>query len=177
MIRALAVSELKEVQRLAHIIWPVAYKEILSQAQLEYMLDWMYSEVSLQQQVEEGHLYFGIFENEQMLGFMDIQMNCGKNGEAKLNKLYVLPDFHGKKLGFRLLQKGIELAKAAQQSSMILQVNRHNKAFDFYKKVGFTIREEKDFDIGKGYFMNDYVMELGIGAYFFRQKIGFFTCF
>ncbi len=160
MIRALALEELKEVQRLAHLIWPVAYKEILSKEQLAYMLDWMYSEQSLLQQVNEGHLYFGIFEEIKQVGFMDIQFNCGPIGEAKLNKLYVLPDYHGKKLGYKLLQKGIELAKENGQITLILQVNRHNKAFEFYKKIGFSIREEKDFDIGNGYFMNDYVMEL-----------------
>jgi len=33
------------------------------------------------------------------------------------------------------------------------------KAKNFYEKLGFVVIEEKDFDIGNGHFMNDYVME------------------
>jgi ribosomal protein S18 acetylase RimI-like enzyme len=41
-----------------------------------------------------------------------------------------------------------------------VNVNRHNKALHFYEKYGFKIIREEDIDIGEGYFMNDYVMEL-----------------
>jgi ribosomal protein S18 acetylase RimI-like enzyme len=41
-------------------------------------------------------------------------------------------------------------------------VNRHNRALHFYEKQGFKIIREEDIDIGSGYFMNDYVMELTI---------------
>ena len=38
-------------------------------------------------------------------------------------------------------------------------VNRMNyKAVNFYFKSGFTIEKVADFDIGDGYFMNDFVM-------------------
>ena len=42
---------------------------------------------------------------------------------------------------------------------MLLNVNRRNKAKQFYEHLGFTIISEEDIDIGQGYFMNDYVME------------------
>ncbi len=40
-----------------------------------------------------------------------------------------------------------------------LNVNRQNKAVDFYKNIGFKIIKEVDIPIGEGYFMNDYVMQ------------------
>jgi len=43
-------------------------------------------------------------------------------------------------------------------------VNRYNKAKDFYEKAGFIIKETADIEIGGGFFMNDYVMELPITA-------------
>jgi hypothetical protein len=40
-----------------------------------------------------------------------------------------------------------------------LTVNRKNyKAINFYFKNGFTIKEIADFDIGNGFFMNDFIM-------------------
>jgi ribosomal protein S18 acetylase RimI-like enzyme len=41
-----------------------------------------------------------------------------------------------------------------------LQVNKHNKALYFYQKLGFRVIEEVVFDIGHGYIMDDYLMEL-----------------
>ena len=41
-----------------------------------------------------------------------------------------------------------------------LNVNRFNKAVDFYKNKGFQIVKEETIDIGKGYLMEDFVMEL-----------------
>jgi GNAT superfamily N-acetyltransferase len=158
-IRSLSLAEMSQVQALAHKIWPVAYKEILSQEQLDYMLNWMYSIESLTQQIEEGHHYFGIFDATEMVGFLDVQPNHPDEKALKLNKIYVLPSCHGRGFGFQLMQFAIDFAKKKEQNTISLQVNRFNKAKDFYTKIGFTIKEEKDFDIGNGYFMNDYVME------------------
>jgi ribosomal protein S18 acetylase RimI-like enzyme len=157
-IRSLSIDEAPLVQALAHKIWPIAYKEILSQAQLDYMLNWMYSIESLTQQMQEGHHYFGIYESDEIVGFLDVQPNHPEIGFLKLYKFYVLPACHGRGFGYQLIQFAINFAENEQQKTIELQVNRHNKAKDFYNKIGFTIKEEKNFDIGNGYFMNDFVM-------------------
>lgn len=157
-ICSLSIDEAPLIQALAHKIWPIAYKEILSQAQLDYMLNWMYSIESLTQQMQEGHHYFGIYESDEIVGFLDVQPNHPEIGFLKLNKIYVLPACHGRGFGYQLIQFAINFAENEQQKTIELQVNRHNKAKDFYNKIGFTIKEEKNFDIGNGYFMNDFVM-------------------
>jgi diamine N-acetyltransferase len=44
-------------------------------------------------------------------------------------------------------------------SELRLTVNRKNfKAINFYFKNGFIIESVKDFDIGNGYLMEDFVM-------------------
>ena len=64
--------------------------------------------------------------------------------------------------GKALLQSVIAYAKENNAFELQLQVNRNNNAKDFYLKQGFTILYEADFEIGNGYFMNDYVMQLKI---------------
>jgi diamine N-acetyltransferase len=54
----------------------------------------------------------------------------------------------------------IEFAGAKKGKRLQLQVNRHNDAKNFYTKQGFVIIKEADTDIGNGFFMNDYIMEL-----------------
>ena len=45
---------------------------------------------------------------------------------------------------------------------MELHVNRHNKALDFYKRMGMKLVRQGDFAIGNGYFMNDYIMSIDV---------------
>jgi len=54
----------------------------------------------------------------------------------------------------------VNSVKGMSATSLTLNVNRHNKARFFYEKYGFVIIGEEDIDIGEGYFMNDYIMEL-----------------
>jgi GNAT superfamily N-acetyltransferase len=77
----------------------------------------------------------------------------------KLDKIYVLLSQQGKGTGRFMIAHIIDDVKQKRGTALQLQVNRHNKAKDFYEKLGFVIIEEKDFDIGHGFFMNDYVME------------------
>ena len=45
---------------------------------------------------------------------------------------------------------------------MELNVNRNNKALQFYAHMGRRKLREGDFPIGNGYYMNDYIMGLEI---------------
>ena len=42
-IRLLGKDELKLVRKVADIVWPVTFKEILSQEQIDYMMEMMYA--------------------------------------------------------------------------------------------------------------------------------------
>ena len=49
MIRELNANELKIIEDLAKVIWPVSFKEMISREQIEYMLDWMYNPIKLKE--------------------------------------------------------------------------------------------------------------------------------
>jgi ribosomal protein S18 acetylase RimI-like enzyme len=51
-----------------------------------------------------------------------------------------------------------------QKEIIILNVNKNNSAVQFYQKMGFKIIEEMILDIGEGYVMDDYVMQLDLGS-------------
>lgn len=155
-------EDLKIVHELAHKIWPYTFKEILSTQQIEYMLEWMYSITSLENQVnEKGHCFLLAKENEEYIGYASYQLNC-ENNRTKLHKIYVLPEQQGKGIGKLLLQEIIAKALQGENKKLFLNVNKHNKAVKFYEKNGFKIIDEEDIPIGNGYYMNDYIMELGL---------------
>ena len=43
-----------------------------------------------------------------------------------------------------------------------LNVNRENPAVGFYKHMGFHEHATRDFHIGNGYYMNDYIMRMEV---------------
>jgi ribosomal protein S18 acetylase RimI-like enzyme len=62
-------------------------------------------------------------------------------------------------MGELMLDKIVALAKENRSDTLSLNVNRFNKAFVFYQKMGFEIIAEEDIPIGQGYLMEDYIME------------------
>lgn len=162
-IRKATLEDIEMINRLAWIVFPHTYKEILSPEQMEYMMDWMYSAENLHKQMtEDGHIYFLAFEGDEPAGYLSIQ----PEGEHTyhLQKIYVLPSFQGKKLGKLLFEQAIKAIKELhpEPCQMRLNVNRQNKALTFYEKMGMKKVDEGDFHIGNGYYMNDYIMGLDI---------------
>lgn len=161
-IRTLKINELEIVKNLAYRIWPISYGHILSKEQMTYMLDCMYSLETLENNFKSNHTYFCISSNGEDVGFLDVELNHPLLGNMKIQKIYVLPEFHGKGIGFELMKKALDFAKENRMNSMSLQVNRNNSAVEFYKRFGFEITDEQDFDIGNGFYMNDFVMSYKI---------------
>ena len=162
-IRKATLEDIEMINRLAWIVFPHTYKEILSPEQMEYMMDWMYSPENLHKQMtEDGHIYYLAFEGDEPAGYLSIQ----PEGEHTyhLQKIYVLPSFQGKKLGKLLFEQAIKAIKELhpEPCQMRLNVNRQNKALTFYEKMGMKKVDEGDFHIGNGYYMNDYIMALDI---------------
>ena len=161
IIKPAGESELQAIHQLAYDIWPFAYGEILSVPQLQYMLEMTYSLPSLQHQFSVlKHQFIIVLENEDPIGFASFSPHEDEPSIYHLNKIYVLPQQQGKNIGKKILEYVIDQIKYSGAASLQLNVNRNNKALHFYEKQGFTIIHEEDIDIGEGYFMNDYVMEL-----------------
>ena len=166
--------------------WPSTYGHIISQEQIDFMLEWMYSDDSLATQMNTGcefyiasikdsnldnvHNFDNVYNSDwEDIGFCSVSPEDGENNSTekvegskahKLNKLYVLPTAQGTGAGKALLNKSIEVAKVFGSSSLFLQVNKQNSAYSFYLKHGFIKESEFKFDIGNGFFMDDYVMRL-----------------
>jgi ribosomal protein S18 acetylase RimI-like enzyme len=158
VIRTADIDDINVIGFLAHQIWPVAYRDVLSLDQLQYMLGMFYSPKALQQQIlQQGHHFYIAEIDLNEVGFASYSKIDATT--YKLHKIYVLPGLHGKGVGKALLEAVIEEIEKEGAEKLLLNVNRHNKAVQFYERVGFTIKNEEDIDIGNSYFMNDYVME------------------
>ena len=139
-------------------IWPQTYQALLTQEQIDFMLELMYSEAAIKKQLaEEKCQYLLIYEDGLPSGYASFS-----NLETsiwKLHRLYILPQEQGKGIGKNAINYIIDIIKKENGKILKLQVHRKNKAKLFYENLGFSIIETADFDIGNGYFMTDYVME------------------
>ncbi len=156
-IRKATTEDVPLIRELTFKVWPQTYAPILSKTQIDYMLEMMYSKSSLQQQMNKGSQFIIVYENNEPVGFAAYFEKSPS--VFKLDKIYVLPSQQGKGTGRFVIDYIIDKIKKKGATALQLQVNRNNKARNFYEKLGFVVIEEKDFDIGNGYFMNDYVME------------------
>ncbi|MFT3679082.1 MAG: GNAT family N-acetyltransferase [Ferruginibacter sp.] len=146
------------IRNLANITWPVTYGDILSPEQLDYMMELIYSKTSLQKQMQKGDTFVIAYDADEPVAFAAYSPRENNKDIYKLHKLYILPNQQGKGLGKLLINY---IKDDIQPSSTLqLNVNRHNKALYFYEKLGFKIIAEEDIDIGDGFYMNDYVMEV-----------------
>ena len=157
------LSDRAFIRSISERTWPSTYGHIISQEQINFMLDWMYSDASLEKQMNSGCAFYIANLNGADIGFCSVSPDDEKvegSKAHKLNKLYVLPSAQGTGAGKALLNQAIDIAKAAGSSAIFLQVNKHNDAYSFYLKQGFIKEAEFKFDIGNGFYMDDYVMRL-----------------
>ncbi|MCX7549444.1 GNAT family N-acetyltransferase [Xanthomarina sp. F2636L] len=102
---------------------------------------------------DKNNVFHLLNYNQKPIGYSKIiynvpQDNIQFKNVTKLERLYILEEFHHLKLGLELFNFNIELSKNHNQAGMWLFTWIENyKAINFYKKAGFTIIGSYDFKI------------------------------
>ncbi|MBV6624035.1 MAG: GNAT family N-acetyltransferase [Rivularia sp. (in: Bacteria)] len=148
-------NAIAQVSKLANNIWNEHYLPIIGTHQVSYMLDKFQSEDAIKQQIDEGYKYYLIFYNQVEAGYFSVK---DKEEQLFLSKLYILKSFRGKGIG----KQTINFIKSNFNNPVIqLTVNKNNSdSLAFYKNIGFEIVDDVAMDIGNGFVMDDYVMEM-----------------
>ena len=196
-----SVKEVREkdwpvLKQLVDEVWPATFKDILSEAQISYMMEMMYSVASLKKQTETGSKFYILYNklpqdkpirhsletdfqfrdkprSIKPIGGANNDVPCGylaiipqytneklttRGTITKVDKIYVLPNTQGTGAGRFLMDFAFAEAKKAGALGVTLNVNRDNRATSFYEYYGFKNMYSEDFDIGKGYLMEDHIM-------------------
>lgn len=123
------------------------------------MIEMMYSIDSLDHQLTSGHIFFLLYNDSVPSGFLSLEHNYPAESVTKIHKIYILPECQGLGFGKILLNHAEKIATQNQQYAMVLNVNKYNKAINFYLHNGYDIEKEEVIDIGRGFIMDDYVMK------------------
>lgn len=159
IIRACQSSDLLTLAELARYIWQRHYPAIISQAQIDYMLQQRYQTTALQAELDTPrHWLDGLWLGENMLGFANY-FCTEQPAEMKLDKLYLHPDWHGRGLGSLMLEYVTARARQQGCETLTLAVNKNNTtAIKAYHRNGFEVAREVVVDIGNGFVMDDFIM-------------------
>jgi len=155
LLSPLQPDKISLIQQMARRIWDVHYTPIIGQTQVDYMLGRFYSTEHISQQLAEGQRFYFVMLNGIEVGYTAISEVSP--GNYFIHKLYLEIDQQRMGKGSAVFEQLLGLM--GDLEAVRLQVNRQNlKAINFYFKMGFVIEQVADFDIGDGYFMNDFVM-------------------
>jgi ribosomal protein S18 acetylase RimI-like enzyme len=150
-------ADIPLIRSLADKIWWRHYPDIISDDQIIYMLDKMYSEEAIRTQMQSGQNYTLVYDGEDAVGYYAISEK--EPQRFFLHKFYIDTEKHRKGIGSVAFHNVLNEYKGFEE--IALQVNRRNvKAINFYFKHGFTIVYSKDFDFGGDYTMDDFWMVL-----------------
>jgi putative acetyltransferase len=133
-----------EVAIAKQLIYRVAHQVFHDTRPLEESMAYYESQGQLHDMDDLQQTYFnnnGIFlvmtDNDQIIGTGAIRKIDTEICELK--RLWLLFEYHGKGLGYRIMQELFAFAREKNYQRMRLETDRghQNRAFDFYKRLGF----------------------------------------
>jgi ribosomal protein S18 acetylase RimI-like enzyme len=160
-LEPLTENDFAPLTALARQIWHQHYVGIVGPEQLDYMLGMRNTPASLRRYFAADGAWYRLLKlHGELIGYCSYALTATP-GEMKLEQLYLRADHKGAGLGGLMLRHVQAEARARGCTTLMLQVNKGNPvSIAIYRKFGFGVRQEAVFDIGQGYVMDDYVMEL-----------------
>jgi ribosomal protein S18 acetylase RimI-like enzyme len=156
-------EQLPEIQKLAHAIWREHYPGIISSEQIEYMLQAGYNLDALRRDLTQDQIrYDRALIDGTLVGFSAYGPHSDA-GALMLHKLYVDATQQGRGCARKLVEAASDYARANSFDRIVLRVNKGNHiAIAAYERIGFRKRGSIVSDIGGGFCMDDYLMQLDL---------------
>lgn len=146
------------IESLSKEIWNDAYKDLLSQEQIDYMLNMMYNLDKVNEGLANGEIWEIVKVDNIPVGYLHYKLD--DNNTVFLSKIYLKTTDKTKGVGQVMMNHVIDYANSINAKDVHLTVNKENaRAIRFYEKNGFKNIESKTFDIGNGYVMDDYIFQ------------------
>ena len=158
-IRPVTPEDVEAIIRLARVVWQDAYPGIISQTQIDFMLEQRYDAARLLAELATPSICWEQISVDDTLAGFASTLLTDTAGEMKLDKLYIDPARQRLGLGGQLMAHIVSRARTLGCHTLILAVNKQNtRAIAAYRKNGFAVREAVRVDIGNGFVMDDFIM-------------------
>jgi L-amino acid N-acyltransferase YncA len=153
-------ADVRRLTKVAREVWREANISFCTPEQVEYMIEKFQSFEAISGQLVHGYRYFLIEEDGEILGYFGVQPQAER---LFLSKFYILKQNRGRGLFSLGLDYMCALCHEGSTNAIYLTVNRNNlHAYEVYLAKGFKVIAEECTDIGFGFVMDDYIMELEV---------------
>lgn len=150
------------VSELAHTTWREHYAGVISNEQIEYMLEHFQSVPAIKEAEAKGCEYYLIRANCADIGYTALEP-CNPQGKMFLSKIYILKEYRGKGYARDAINEAAEIARGLRLKAIWLTVAKKNTdSIAAYEHMGFVNTEDICKDIGGGFVMDDHIMELAL---------------
>ena len=167
-IRKLDITDLENLQKISILTFRETFEEVNTKEDMQKYLDENLSVEKLKSELENPNSEFYFAENDKLiLGYLKINFGNAQtenqgNETLEIERIYVLKDFLGQKIGQILLNKAIEIGKKKNLEFLWLGVWEENhRAIKFYEKNGFKVFGKHKFVLVKDV-QTDLMMKLKI---------------
>jgi len=150
------------ISLIAREVWKEHFVPIIGDDQVEYMLTKFQSASQIYKDIKEnGYIYFvaNNKENDELIGYSAV---VPQDDYLLFSKVYVHKNYRGLGILRSFLNEAIALCRYEYSFGKIrLAVNKsNNNAVTIYKHMGFATIDSVDTDIGDGFIVANYIMEL-----------------
>ncbi len=167
-IRKITVNDLNELQSIGKLTFAETFSSGNSEENMKVYLENGFSTEKLTTELSDpnAEFYFAELDGET-IGYLKVnvgqsQTEIKDHNALEIERIYVLKEFHGKKVGQILYNKAIALAKEKNVDYVWLGVWEENpRAIRFYEKNGFKAFDKHVFKLGNDK-QTDIMMRLSI---------------
>lgn len=154
-ITRITTNEIDQLQKIGRQTFYETFSTGNTQENMQKYLDERFSIEKLTAELNDKNaiFYFAQLENKIVgylkINFGDSQTELKDDKSLEIERIYVLKEFQGKKIGQILYDKAIEIAKQKDADYIWLGVWEENpRAIKFYKKNGFIEFDKHIFKLG-----------------------------
>ena len=164
-IHQASIDELEELQQISRTTFTETFSVHNSE---ENMRNYLRDNLSLEKLGEElnnpeSSFYFAEMK-DQVIGYLKLNVGAAQNEwkentGLEIERIYVLKEYHGLKIGQLLFEKAISIATSMKMQYVWLGVwEKNERAIAFYTKNGFKVVDQHLFKLGDDV-QTDYLMK------------------
>lgn len=151
----IGIKDINRLQKIGKQTFAETFSSVNSEENMNEYLESRFSETKLKNELSDENSEFYFAESGgEVVGYLKVnfeqsQTEIKDHNALEIERIYVLKNFHGKKVGQMLYKKALELAKKRQVDYVWLGVWEQNfRAIRFYEKNGFVPFDKHIFKLG-----------------------------
>jgi len=154
-IEKTAITEAEQLQQIARKTFYEAFAHNNDEKNLQTYIEEGFAIDKLTEELKDDNTEFYFAKiDEEVIGYLKLNFGAAQtelkdHDAVEIQRIYVLKEFHGKKVGQVLYDKAIEVAKKRNADFVWLGVWEENpRAIRFYEKNGFVEFDKHIFKLG-----------------------------